>query len=378
MQAHKSLFFIISGFALAIAIVVGGFYLIYGIPDFLKKKNDILVFGVPYHGVFGGTMVATTPQGVVAMILGYWGDERTTLVDIIKKFPPRRSSAEQKNFYAELVSFFEENDYIVNVVELNEISDFERYLKKDIPVILTLKIDADEPSVLESHILIGIRWNTSTLVFHTPMRGNNYEISFSEFEKLLPDSQTPRLFLVIKPSLTIASLIAGPSKIKKPYPSRLGIMDSQNIRDFQILVGKAAEIEDHQESVALYKDIFQHPGFYEIRPDGRMAVYLELAKRYIQMKEMDKAISIIEKEVVPLNNSFAQKYNEWPAIAGWPKTYTEWFIPHIVLGAAYFEKEDFVQAKKAFLRARELVPFGETISYVEEKLEQVEAVLGSS
>lgn len=343
-KERKQYFYLFLLGLLALGILVYWFYL---------PEKDILIYGVPYIGNFSGTAVSNAPQSITAMITRYWGDERIPLPDIVYKEFPLRTAKGSLTLSA-YVLFFEKHGYDVKIEKFNKIVDFVPYLKQNIPLVLPLKLPSDKYALVDHSVLIGILPGKNVLVFHSNLLGNNYEMPFSDFEKSWKNREADRVFLVIRPSPAILTLIKGQNH-NQQYPKRLKIMDDPAMRDLGFKIKWTIEQSYDRNAAELWEEIINDPAFKDMRPDGKIMMYVRLAREKAKSGEIDKAIEIVEKYALPLNHDLERPYGEWPAFEFLPPG-AQWGLPWEELGDFYLMKNDFKKAEEAFIKASALSP----------------------
>lgn len=325
------------------------------------SKEDFLILNVPYYGTFTAEPVASAQQAIINMILGYWGDTRYSLEEVFKIFPigsriSLLTGTSSSAGPSQVVTFFQENGYEVRLDRFDPVSldTLEQYLKKGIPVVVSVGHEK-EKKFYEPHLLIGIAHSRDSLIFHTQTRGNNYEIPFSDFIALLPEN--PNILIINPLESTLKEPYMRGSLISQtPYPQRLGIMDSSTIRNIQMQLIEVSGVEYIPEKILLLEKIVYDPGLDQFRPDGRLAVYIDLATAYIHAEKFNEAINLLITKAMPLNHDLDSSFNEWPAYkeASWQQG--QWHLPWLVLGEAYYQKNEFAKAREAFNKALEIHP----------------------
>ncbi len=234
-------FWITIGLALLILAGLAGGWFYY----FQIYHVNYLIKGVPYNGIYNLFFERADSTLISSMmdILGYWGDKRITLSQLLEKFPPpdiTRKPAPPASIQ-DVKKFFEENGYETyywtstdSGKEIKEIKKFVNSVKK-IPVVVYQKRSFDEESSAKAfRVVIGIFDRDKKVIVHDHNFGNNYEISYQDFEKMFRNDA--RVILAVWPSDKIKGQIAGPN-YNAPYPSRLEAMD----RVGNILAAEKAE-----------------------------------------------------------------------------------------------------------------------------------------
>lgn len=297
---------------------------------------NYLIPSVPYNGIqnlfFQG---ANAPAIASTMdILGYWGDERFKIADLKEKFFSISTSSPPYS----IKIFFEENGYEIYQGSSSyldgEIKEIKKFVnsKEKIPVIVFQKNHLDsKASLLVSRVVIGVFDNEKKVVVHDNLLGNNYEISYEDFRKMFKPNT--RVILAIWPSEKIKGIIKGPN-YNLPYPERTEATDKLG----HLLTSKASEIVLYRSSgnfekdLALYKEFVDDPNFEYSPPAFRVSILSAFARTYINLKQYDEAIKIINERVLPLN----QNLNKAPE--GWFISVDKFSYPYFVLSLAYLKK----------------------------------------
>lgn len=351
LRSRKKIF-LISFFVLVILIVASIFYYLYYV-----KISDHVIPDVPYFGIYSGTLLETDTQTSIAMVMRYWGDNRLGLRQIAEELPYKKIPIES------VAAFFKKYGYDTEVYNYKKIKDFSRFInsKVNIPLIVPHRLTnrTDVPYASIHSVLIGISGSNKELVFHDNIYGNNYLISFAEFEKSLKDTLQPR-FLVVRPSAKISNQLK-PIRTNNSYPARKGIMDSSEDIDLEIrwaaVRTAATRVEENQKNLELLRDswktIINHPAFSRIHPAGRVMAYSELAGYERKLKNYDEAIRIIEKLALPLNHDLNKPSGDWDRD---PTVYKESIRPWLTLERTYFEMGDLQKTREALDRAVSINP----------------------
>lgn len=349
---NRKKIFLISFFALVILIVASIFYYLYYV-----KISDYVIPDVPYFGIYSGTLLETDTQTSVAMVMRYWGDNRLGLRQIAEELPYGKIPIES------VEAFFKKYRYDTEVYNYKKIKDFSRFInsKVNIPLIVPHRLTnrTDVPYASIHSVLIGISGSNKELVFHDNIYGNNYRISFAEFEKSLKDTSQPR-FLVVRPSAEISNQLK-PIRTNNPYPVRKGVMDSSEDIDLEIrwaaIRTAATRVEENQKNLELLRDswktIINHPAFSRIHPAGKVMAYSELAGYERKLKNYEEAIRIIEELALPLNHDLNKAYGDWDRDS---TVYQESIRPWLTLERTYVEIGNLEKAKDALDRAASINP----------------------
>lgn len=348
----------ISLIILAVFIVGAGLFFY-----FYSPEVNYLIPGVPYYGFYNhyfdtSSSVATIP----ASILDYWGDARFSLADLKKNLTTDKYSDYK---FSNIRKFFEDNGYATSYWTSTSTKDVIPRLKgfinpeKKIPVIVLQKKYLDPGSLNGYRLVIGISDKDKKVIVHDYDFGNNYEISYDNFEAMF--NSNGRAFLAAWPSEDLMSKLKRPDYVK-PYPERLPIMDSNGkmLAEVSTAVFDYNFTQNFEEALRIYQKFVNDPNFNNFPPAHRVSFYSSLAAIYIALNNLDKAIEIITSQAMPLNNNLNQPYNGLTEQVDFFKAnnYTENKLetPFYMLGRAYLLKGDKKSAQKNFEEALKINP----------------------
>lgn len=332
-----------------IAIAILGFliwffyYASYNFPSYSEEVNYTIP-GVPYNGIstlFFKNADSTTLSSI-SDITRYWGDKRFRLSDFKKAFPSIRERAEYDSAIpaatlSSLKSFFENNGYETYFETSSagkEIQTIKKFInqKKKIPVIVFQKRSAD-PSIAASgyRVVIGIYENQNKVIVHDHDFGNNYEISFEDFNKMCVKDACS--ILAIWPSDDLKSKISGPD-FSSPYPKR--IENADKLGNLLVWGAKIEEYywkKDYVNQNLLLDKFIKDESFTYFPAACRMEFLSSFANSFIDINQSEKAIEMINNEILPLYND--PKINEMPE--GWEPPKGRLSYPFFVLSRAYLK-----------------------------------------
>ncbi len=340
MTKRQKIFSIVSAIVV-VALFALTYYYFFSIP----KAH--LILGVPYYGIFSGTILANDIESSVAMILGYWRDERLSLEEIGSVFGSIEPGTIRTYSWDEIKSFFISRQYDVELKQFKDISEIVRFISVSPEVPLLTTILNIRGNGFTSAVLIGADPRAGTITVHQTAFGNNYILSVSE-------AVFPLRALIVKPGSAIQSSSAGPNH-NVAYPKRLGIMDDSDIRGVNVAWIEAQFVEKEWiatgknrdkalELIQKWEAVIAHPGFEKIYPAGRVLAYSMQAYYAIELGEYDLAISLLREKAIPLNRDFNKPYGEWPRD---PSMHERSTRPWLFLEKAYAAKGDLKNAQEA-------------------------------
>jgi len=322
------------------------------------QQVNYLIPGVPYYGFYNHYFDANSLAATsMADNLGYWGDG-VNLPDLLNTFIKKDEKGNRTYpTILEIKNFFQEKGYETYSWTANEpggeINEIKKFVNPDkkIPVIVFQKQSTDPTSsTREFRVVIGVFDNQQKVIVHDHDFGNNYEISYQDFESMFkPDART---ILAVWPKAELASKLRGPD-YSKQYPKRLQAMDDLG----ELLVRGAEAVRlfnkgEYEQSLQLYQEFITDLKFSHFPPAHQVSFYTFLAQIYSRMDKMDEAIKVINEKALPINHNLSQSYGEW----GSPVNADRFWGPYNVLGMIYQKKGDKELAKNNFEEVLKINP----------------------
>lgn len=345
-------------------VVIGGYGYYTG---WFGVSKSYTIPNVPYFGQFDGGVILSDIQSVVASTLGYWGDEGLGLEAIANKFAIGKSVS-----LPELAAFFELNGYDTSIEQYRSPDDFTKYVNKNskTPLILALQLETPEDlpptKIFHYALLIGVS-SKKKLIFHDSLFGNNYEVPLTDFERVT--AKTAHNFLVVTPGTELLSQLH-PKTDVKPYPARLGIMDSKDITDLSIRWRAVSYLEslENKDLATIenyWKQITTHPAFEQLHPASRITAYVQLARLQRANHKYTEAINTIENFVLPMNHDLNKSFGEWVRD---PNAQPIFAIPWLSIERSWFGLGNVAKAKEAFDQALAINP---NDPFVKQEIERI-------
>jgi len=355
---------------LAVAAIIILAVIIFGFYYFYQSKTDYnyTIPGVPYYGFYNHSFDAELPiASSIAEVLGYWGDERFNLPDLAKKFP---ASQFNQQALLDLPKFFQDNGYEIysgkagTGKELKEIKKFVNS-KNKIPVIVFQKNSLNPDRISSGlRVVIGVFDKEQKVIVHDYIFGNNYEISYQDFQKLFPSEQ--KFILAIWPSAELTGKIKGLDANPQPYPERTVTMDKiSNLLEAGFDAYIFSSLSGFAIASHLLEEILESPDAVYFLPAHRVYLYslLALNQFYLYQKEpqkLDDVIKLINEKTLPLNHDLSQPYGDWTEQLEYFKNYNfltdKIPMPFYVLGNVYLAKGNKELARKSFEEALKIYP----------------------
>ena len=329
-----------------------------------QRPVNYLIPGVPYHGYYNHFFDAfASPVTSTAMILGYYGDSRFSLKELMDEQYFRRGSGffrYGKFDLGDLGSFLKERGYEVWFADprksvLGEIKKFVNP-KRNVPVVVVLRSSGSPEAQASDFVLvIGIFDKNRKVVLHDFLYGNNYEVAYDDFTQ----RAVPSAILAAWPSEELAPQLKGPDTAYA-YPPRLKAMDIVGP-----LLAKRAEANqqaatgDTNSANGLYEEIITDPRFQKLHPAAQVIIHQELAALMLAQGLPDAAIAVLTERAIPLSHDYDQSYDGWSidirsAYPSLTRAASAW--PFVQLGEAYAMKGDLKRAQEELAKALQLHP----------------------
>lgn len=323
-----------------ISILVGGWFYYSRV-----LTVNYLIPGVPYNGINNlfFSRANTSEISSILDILGYWGDKRFAVSDLGQKFPPAKKVTPTSTILKpEIQSFFTENGYEtsgwLSVGRDNAIKEIKQFVNSQnkIPVIVLRRWTLDQKNnifAFTAEVVIGIFDNSQKVIVHNHYYGNNYEISYDDFEKMFRIGGGSGI-LAVWPSDKIKGQIKEPN-YELVYPQRLESMDKAGtlLTTKYLLALRLWRAGAFEQSVAVYKEFFDDPNFKYFPSAFQIVQLKNFARLYLYLNQPDEAIKIINEQVLPLNKNLSQTLQGWSGVS-----VDEFSSPYYVLSLAYLKE----------------------------------------
>jgi len=349
------------------------------------KVTDYIISNVPYVGIHNHKGLLSYAGGdtesAVTSILEYWNPGKNNLTEINRYFSQYRKTLITGELIINFINTVYDN-YQVRRVNLN-IDEIKNYINSQIrtPLFLFLSIDTDQPLKVVYHpasVLIGIKESEQKLVFHNFWLGNNYEITFNEFnnlqEKMRPDERNT--YFVIQPKDFKEKLETIRQRPIISYPKRTSIMveGETMFKNYGIASG-AAYLSLNNIAIDYFSRVVNDAKFDSYFPPyPKVSVLYSFAEVYLRQRNIASALKYVQ-QAIELNYDLDREFKDWPGYE--IRTNRSDIIdrisgPYRVLGDIYRELKDFLKAKEAYQKALEINPFN---SNAQHNLQQVELEL---
>ena len=337
-----------------------------------KLPSAHLIPHVNYFGVYTNGDLVSQDAVAVRTILDYWGNSEISDELIINTL-----SIADENDTAKLeeirASIAQAGLFIGAGYELlDKATSSPAYIKyliaNNIPVYVKQRLGENYMDTMwTTRVYIGYSDKEKHFIVHDSDFGNNYLISYSEYEKISPRQLT----LMVHPKgYELSDKPSHASAQSTDYPERSAIMDDLELREVIVKLMEAnfyrfetiLKKEDNLDKIiSLYEEVINHPAFVRLHPVAQMRNSFNLAYYYgVEKKDYVKGIETLEKVTLPVieNFDFSKSYNGWPAYRD-PTIYEQPFfnaMPWARLGDLYLRVNEPAKAREAYLKALEYQP----------------------
>jgi hypothetical protein len=230
--------------------------------------------------------------------------------------------------------------------------------------------------LLGFRVIIGVSDDEKKITVHDYNFGNNYEISYQDFETMLAPSYLS--VLAIWPSEDLTGQIKGaPDPQQAPaYPARLEAMDK---------VGELLAVDQTEalhlislpsrrsEGFLIYKGFLENPNFQYFPSIYKVNLLSYLAERFLSYGLYDNAIKVIQDKVLPINHDLNQNPPEGWYIPDQDKI----AYPYSVLAEAYIKKGEKNLAKAALEEMKKIMVAPERREYFDSTISRLEKEISS-
>ncbi|MEK7461798.1 MAG: C39 family peptidase [Patescibacteria group bacterium] len=298
-----------------------------------EQPVNHLIEGVPYYGVYNLYPDFTSAATSIATVLRYYNDERVSFNDLKNKFPDLRYDKDDISNFQNAFNFFEAQGYDAFSIRLlnakytdRKINEIKKFIKKDIPVIINqqkrLDTKSDDIERFGWRVVIGVFDNEKKIIVHDVALGNNYELSFDDFERLfVPDASR---MLAVWPKNDLAQSLPKPGNGTQ-YPERSPIME--NAYEIIGAAGRAraavatadavcSNMSDNptpeqinefvrlnKESIKYRDEVINNPIFKDMPAYFQFRNKFYRARSLMRIGEVSRAREILINELIPTNKN---------------------------------------------------------------------------
>lgn len=353
------------------AIAFGVKYGLFFYSNGVQNQSDYVIEDVAYAGIFNHkgkfAFVSGDTSAAITSLLEYWNPGQNNLANIRQCFSSGRGRLINMMSAKDCVSGF--GDYDSQVVHLNT-DELKKYINNETktPLFLFLPISTDQPVEVIYHpatILIGVKDSQKKVVLHDYWFGNNYEISYDDFDKLWgkmrPDERNT--YLVVQPKNLRDKLRAMSSRSTAEYPNRTSIMvQAHSIFKNYALGGGAAWRGMYEMAQEYYTEALDDPKFEDYFPPYyKVMLFSKIAEVYLAQNKFDQALTNANK-AVELNHDLDKPFKDWPGYeegGNKPGNVGVASSAYKVLGDVYQKQKDYQRAVENYQKALDVDPGNE-------------------
>lgn len=333
------------------------------------SNYDYVIPGVPAINLFNhqGNLSYISPSDTVAStvsILEYWNPGANNFVEISSFL--RAEKDKNGETIRRLLDGFYKNEYNFKREHLN-INELKKYINSEVktPLLIFFPLDKEQPSEVTFHpltVVIGIKESEKKIVLHNFYLGNNYEISFADFEKSWESMRIDErdAYYVIQPIELKEKLKEVSSRKVNQYPARIRVMDDFSGLLADYAVSRAMRtFGENDLSMEYALKVKNDPRFEkEIHTFYKMEIHGLLASSYFKKDDLESAKqnALLAME---MNHDLNKPFKDWPGIenpgsrVGEVNKSSE---PYKLLGDIYLRTNELDLAKQNYEKALEIRP----------------------
>jgi hypothetical protein len=306
---------------IVIAFITIFLLIVLGIAFFSNKKNGLsielkkenhLISGVPYYTLYNTFMdMEANYISSAKDVYEYWGynSEDVSLASLKNRYGNNglKVDALLGDFKAKGFNgiVFYPKRSSDGAEELNFIKN---YVSKDIPIFALQQRTTNPADVSNGYrVVIGYSDDTQKVTVHDYGFGNNYQIAYSDFQKMFSIGKSAAI-IAVWPS----------DKIKNNLkPARLNSYGSRDddimnkVGNLWVMRSNAIEYgkTDMQKSVDVLRIMEANKDFNLLPPAYKIGVYDCMVRRILAVKKPQEAADVIVQKIQPLNHSLADEFS---------------------------------------------------------------------
>jgi tetratricopeptide (TPR) repeat protein len=306
----------------------------------------------------------------IASVLEYWNPGANNFVEI--SYFIKSEKVKNGDSIRRLLDGFYKDKYVFKREQLS-IDELKQYINPKVktPLLLFFPLSKDQPAEITFHpltVLIGIKESEQMLVLHDFFLGNNYEISFTDFEKSWESmrSDERNAYYIIQPVELKKKLVEINSRKTEPYPIRTEVMDDFGGLIANYAISRAMEANGNVVSAMDYAlKVKDDPRFQdELHPFYKMGTYLILTSINLRRGDIDLAKQFA-LSAVEFDHDLDKPYKNWPGIemnGNAVGVIGEDSAAYRLLGDAYFQNNEPELAKQSYKKALSIKPLDKDAS----------------
>jgi tetratricopeptide (TPR) repeat protein len=371
-SSNKKRYFILALLFVLILAVIGG-YLVFKKGIITYEQTNYVIPGVPYISQYNHTgkygYVGHDPfASSTSMILEYWNPGKNDFDEIRRAF--LLSGAEKGNGNLDnMGSIISDLGNLSVVKKKLEIKDFNKYINPQVktPLLLFLPLSEDQSAdnvYYPATLLIGMNDSEKKLTFHSYWYGNNFEMSYDEFNKLRDimssNSNGKDYYLVVQPKNLQDSLNKIQNRTADAYPARTRVMNGMEgmMKNYGIGYGhyllhqypQARDYFSRVENSAEFNDIC--PNFLKVQ------LYYYIGDINLKRKDFEQALYYAKKGI-DIDYDLDKPFLDWPgyeSTMNLPNKYGIDSRPYELAGDIYLGKNMEKEAQDSYRQALEISP----------------------
>lgn len=384
-QRTTSNIFIVSMGVLCAMILLSAYWLIYDQGWRRYVPTDYVIPNVPYIGLHNHVgeyaYLNSVESASVAMVLEYWNPGKNNFDAIRRTLDAPENQVNGGSFFTAIRSLGEYDVFR----ERLEISELGKYLngKTRTPLLLYLAFDEEasdegargEPAVSRMILLIGKNDKDKQLVFHDYWFGNNYVLSYEDFDRLqnLRSPEQRNYYIIVRPKRLSSALRDVKSRAISEYPRRTEVMERavQLLNEYGVgyiylLRGDYANALEHLLRAEQSAEFERYaPPFIKTK------LYFYIGSAYQNQQDASSALAYAQK-AISTNKDLDKPYMGWPGYQltmNRPSSYGMDSLPYELLGDVYSGLGKWEEALEAYKSAYAIYPKRAVLS---EKISEVE------
>lgn len=337
--------------------------------DFSFQKMDYTIPGVLYGGSYDhrGIFKYSNEDSSSSMIAisQYWEPEKDDSLEITQYVLDLK---EQRKWQAtgESVRDFFQKTGRYNVEEMNlEINDLKKFINPKIktPLFFFYPVSIDQPDDIGYYpaaVLIGINDSEKKITFHNYWLGNNYELTFDDFQKGWEkvNSNSRNKYIVIQPKKFQEKIKEVSSRSSSNYAERTATMaKTQEIsKNMAFGLGLFSK-KRYEESLQYFEKVKNDSNFSQIAPSYfKVFTYSYLADSYLRQDKIDLALDNANL-AVGVNSDLDKPAGDWAGHeTGNDNDNGKLGLPFKILGSIYNKKGELERARESYKKALEILP----------------------
>lgn len=326
---------------------------------------NYVIPGVPYYGIHNHTEKVASVYGDVSLpiasVMQYWNPDQANLQEMSRYFTSQRGFISDE-VIKKYMDFAANDQYVVQNARI-EIQDLKKYINPEIrtPLLFGMPVAADQPEKTYYHplnVLIGINEPEKKVIFHSIWFGNNYELSFDDFQKYMERmrSDERHQYLIIQAKDLKNKLTEIDGRGTQPYPARGQVvkMIEPMVRSYTLGYGTyRSGVFD--QAISFFNKIIEAPNFESsLPPYFKMKTYVYLSMAHLKMGNVDKAVEYANN-AVEVNHDLDKPFLDWPGYSfsdnSIPGREGESSEPYKIAGDAHLKKANYDKAMENFQKA---------------------------